>query len=287
MKVKAFGKINLTLDVTGRREDGFHLLDTVMQTVSIWDELDIQRSHKPGVHLQCTRESIPTDRKNTAFRAAKFFLEDQGLTGEGIYIFIRKYIPSRSGMGGGSADAAAVLHGLNQMFQTGLGLPKLMELGAKVGSDVPFCVVGGAARCTGVGTIVEEVPPMPDCWLVVCKPPTGMSTPRAYALLDQFPLASAQATPRMLEALEAGNLKKVARCVANRFDETIRLAPVRQLKRTMMESGALGAMMTGSGSGVYGIFQTEQQARSALRRLEGQGKVFLVRPQREGCLFLG
>ncbi len=285
MKVKAFGKINLTLDVTGRREDGFHLLDTVMQTVSIWDELDIQHSHEPGVHLQCSRESIPTDRKNTAFRAAKFFLEDQGLTHEGVYIFIRKYIPSRSGMGGGSADAAAVLHGLNRMFQRGLEGPKLMELGAKVGSDVPFCVAGGAARCTGVGTIVEEAPPLPDCWLVVCKPPTGMSTPRAYALLDQYPLSSTQATPRMMEALAGGNLKKIARCVANRFDETIRLAPVRQLKRTMMESGALGAMMTGSGSGVYGIFQTEQQARSSMRRLEGQGKVFLVRPQQEGCVF--
>ncbi len=236
MKVKAFGKINLTLDVTGRREDGFHLLDTVMQTVSIWDELDIQHSHEPGVHLQCSRESIPTDRKNTAFRAAKFFLEDQGLTHEGVYIFIRKYIPSRSGMGGGSADAAAVLHGLNRMFQRGLEGPKLMELGAKVGSDVPFCVAGGAARCTGVGTIVEEAPPLPDCWLVVCKPPTGMSTPRAYALLDQYPLSSTQATPRMMEALAGGNLKKIARCEANRFDETIRLAQVRQLKRTMMES---------------------------------------------------
>lgn len=286
MKVKAFGKINLTLDVTGRREDGFHLLDTVMQNVSIWDELDIQHSHEPGVHLQCSRESIPVDRKNTAYRAAKFFLEDLGLANEGIYIFIRKYIPSRSGMGGGSADAAAVLHGLNHMYNAGLDLPKLMELGAKVGSDVPFCVAGGAARCTGVGTIVDRAPMMPDCWLVIGKPPTGMSTPRAYALLDQYPLSSTQATPRMMEALASGSLKKVGRCVANRFDETIRLAPVRQLKRTMMESGALGAMMTGSGSGVYGIFQTEQQARAAMRRLEGQAKVFLAKPQAEGSIIM-
>lgn len=278
MKVKAFGKINLTLDVTGRREDGFHLLDTVMQTVSIWDELDIQHSHEPGVHLQCSRESIPTDRKNTAFRAAKFFLEDQGLTHEGVYIFIRKYIPSRSGMGGGSADAAAVLHGLNRMFQRGLEGPKLMELGAKVGSDVPFCVAGGAARCTGVGTIVEEAPPLPDCWLVVCKPPTGMSTPRAYALLDQYPLSSTQATPRMMDALEAGNLRRVAKGLANRFDETIRMTQVRGIKRAMQGIGALGSMMTGSGSGVYGIFETEQQAKAAMKKLEELGKVFLVRP---------
>lgn len=278
MKVRAYGKINLTLDVLGRREDGYHLLDSVMQTVSIWDELEIQHSHEPGVHLQCNRESLPTDSKNTAFRAAKFFLEETGLQKEGVYVFIRKFIPSRSGMGGGSADAAAVLRGLNEMYGTNLTEERLMSIGARVGADVPFCVAGGAARCTGIGADVEPVAYMPDCWLVVCKPPTGMSTPRAYALLDQYPLSSTQATPRMLEALAAGNLRRIARCLANRFDETIRLAPVRVLKRTMLESGALGAMMTGSGSGVYGIFESEQLARSAMRQLEGKGRVFLVQP---------
>ncbi len=201
MKINAYGKINLTLDVVGRREDGYHLLDTVMQTISVWDELEIQHSRQPGVHLQCNRESLPTDSKNTAFRAAKFFLEDRGLQNEGVYIFIKKHIPSRSGMGGGSADAAAVLRGLNEMYETKLSAEKLMELGVKVGADVPFCVIGGAARCTGTGAQVEPIAPMPECWLVVCKPPTGMSTPRAYALLDQYPLSSVQATPRMLEAM--------------------------------------------------------------------------------------
>ena len=278
MKIRAYGKINLTLDVVGRRKDGYHLLDTIMQSVSIWDELEIQHSHEPGVHLQCNRESLPLDSKNTVYRAAKFFLEDQGLETEGIYIFIRKYIPSRSGMGGGSADAAAALRGLNEMYNTGLSTEKLMEIGARVGADVPFCVAGGAARCTGVGADVGPAPFMPECWLVVCKPPTGMSTPRAYSLLDQYPLSSTQATPRMMEALASGNLRKVAKCLANRFDETIRLTQVRALKRAMGEAGALGAMMTGSGSGVYGIFETEQQARHAMKKLEGQGRIFLVQP---------
>ena len=258
MKIKAYGKINLTLDVVGRRKDGYHLLDTVMQTISIWDELEIQHSRQPGVHLQCNKDSLPTDSKNTAFRAAKFFLEDRGLENEGVYIFIKKHLPSRSGMGGGSADAAAVLRGLNEMYGTGLSADKLMELGAKVGADVPFCVVGGAARCTGVGADVEPIEPMPQCWLVVCEPPTGMSTPRAYSLLDQYPLSSTQATPRMLEAMAAGNLKRIGKGLANRFDETIRMAPVRALKRAMMDAGALGSMMTGSGSSVYGIFETER-----------------------------
>ncbi len=278
MKIKAYGKINLTLDVVGRRKDGYHLLDTVMQTISIWDELEIQHSRQPGVHLQCNKDSLPTDSKNTAFRAAKFFLEDRGLENEGVYIFIKKHLPSRSGMGGGSADAAAVLRGLNEMYGTGLSADKLMELGEKVGADVPFCVVGGAARCTGVGADVEPIEPMPQCWLVVCKPPTGMSTPRAYSLLDQYPLSSTQATPRMLEAMAAGNLKRIGKGLANRFDETIRMAPVRALKRAMMDAGALGSMMTGSGSSVYGIFETEQRAREAMEQLAGMGKLFLAQP---------
>jgi len=278
MKVKAFGKINLTLDVLGRRRDGYHLLDTVMQTVSIWDELEIQIGGERGVRLECNRESLPLDSKNTVYRAAKFFLEDQGLVNEGLTIYIHKFIPSRSGMGGGSADAAAVLRGLNEMYGAGLSDGKLMELGAKVGADVPFCVTGGAARCTGTGTEVSPAPMMPECWLVVCKPPAGMSTPRAYALLDQYPLSSTQATPRMMDALEAGNLRRVAKGLANRFDETIRMAQVRGVKRAMLGIGALGAMMTGSGSGVYGIFETEQQAKAAMKGLEGLGKVFLVRP---------
>ncbi len=278
MRVRAYGKINLTLDVVGRRADGYHLLDTVMQSVSIWDELELQRRSEPGLRLECNWESLPLDSMNTVFRAAKFFLEDQKLQSEGLYIYIHKYLPSRSGMGGGSADAAAALRGLNELFGTQLSTEKLMALGARVGADVPFCVRGGAARCTGVGADVSPVPAMPDCWLVVCKPPMGMSTPRAYALLDQYPLSSTQATPRMLDALAAGNLRRVAKGLANRFDETVRMGPVRSLKRAMVEAGALGAMMTGSGSSVYGIFETEQGARAAISQLEGRGRIFLARP---------
>lgn len=278
MKVRAYGKLNLTLDVLGRRPDGYHLLDTVMQSISVWDELDIQTSRQPGVHLQCNKDRLPTDSKNTVYRAAKFFLEDCELVDQGVYIFIKKYIPSRSGMGGGSADAAAALRGLNEMFKTGLTTEQLMAIGARVGADVPFCVMGGAARCTGVGANVEPVAPLPDCWLLVCKPPAGMSTPRAYSILDQYPLSSTQATPRMLEALEAGNLKRVAKCLGNRFDETIHLAPVRALKRAMVDAGALGSMMTGSGSSVYGIFVSEDQAREALETIDGMGRTFLAQP---------
>ena len=222
MKIKAYAKINLSLDVTGRREDGFHTLDTVMQSVALYDEVELKREKEPGVRLRCSKDYLPTDKRNTAYRAAQFFLEHCGITEEGVSLSIRKRIPSRAGMGGGSADAAAVLLGLDQLFETHLGLPALMELGAKVGADVPFCVHGGTCRCTGIGEVVEPVAPMPHCYLAICKPPAGMSTPRAYALLDDYPQTRNFGTPRMLSALEKGDLGRVAATLSNRFDETMR-----------------------------------------------------------------
>lgn len=278
MKLKAYAKINLTLDVTGRREDGYHTLDTVMQTISVWDEVEIKKINKPGIRLFCNREYLPVDTKNTAFRAAQYFFEHCGITGQGLAINIRKYVPSRAGMGGGSADAAAVLHGLNQMFKTNLPLETLVTLGARVGADVPFCVVGGTCRCQGIGEQVQKVSPLPDCWLVVCKPPAGMSTPRAYALIDQFPISRTQATEKMVSLLSGGDLRRIGEAVANRFDETMKLQQVREIKRVMQNAGAFGSSMTGSGSAVFGIFDSEATARECMQQLEGKGRLYLARP---------
>ena len=155
MKLKAYAKINLTLDITGRREDGYHTLDTVMHSVSVWDEVEIKRINKPGIRLFCNREYLPVDTKNTAFRAAQYFFERCGITGQGLSIHIRKYIPSRAGMGGGSADAAAVLHGLNQMFRAGLPLEALVELGGAV--DVIACASHGVLSGPAVERIEKSV----------------------------------------------------------------------------------------------------------------------------------
>lgn len=285
MKLKAYAKINLTLDVTGRREDGYHTLDTVMQSVSVWDEIEIKKINKPGIRLFCNREYLPVDTKNTAFRAAQYFFQHCGITGQGLSISIRKYVPSRAGMGGGSADAAAVLHGLNRMFKTNLPLETLVELGAKVGADVPFCVVGGTCRCRGIGEQVEKVSAFPDCWLVLCKPPAGMSTPRAYALIDQFPVSRDQATERMVSLLSGGDLRRIGEGVANRFDETMKLPQVREIKRVMLAAGAMGSSMTGSGSAVFGIFDSEEAARACMQQLEGSGRLYLARPLDHGWDF--
>lgn len=278
MKVKAYAKINLTLDITGRRENGFHTLDTVMQSVSLADELELIKQEKTGIKLMSNMEYLPLDTKNTAFRAAKYFFEHCDLQNEGISISIKKRIPSRAGMGGGSADAAGVLKGLDAMYNTGLSQKELLMLGEKVGADVPFCIQGGTCRCTGIGEKLETVARMPDCFLVICKPPAGMSTPRAFALVDRYPLSRKQSTPEMIVALQKGELRQVAARLSNRFDETMKLMQVKQIKMTMGDAGALGAMMTGSGSAVYGIFDSEEKARGCMQLLEGKGKIYLTHP---------
>ncbi len=279
MKIKAYGKINLTLDVTGKREDGYHTLDTIMQSVSIYDEVEITRGGEPGVRLRCNRDYLPVNEKNTAYRAADLFLSHCGLKGkEGVELSIRKVLPSRAGMGGGSADAAAVLRGLNQLYGAGLDDAQLMALGAQIGADVPFCIHGGACRCTGIGELLEPAPLLPDCFLVICKPPAGMSTPRAYALLDRYPPTRVRATPKMLEALAAGDLRQIGKCLSNRFEETMRLMQVKAIKKSMLSAGAFGAVMTGSGSAVFGIFDTERKAKNCMALLAEKGEVFLARP---------
>lgn len=278
MLLKAYAKINLTLDVTGKREDGFHTLDTVMHSVSLYDRVELTRRKEPGVRLRTNRDYLPVNEKNTAYRAARLFLDRCGLAEEGVEIALHKAIPSRAGMGGGSADAAAVLRGLNEMFSAGLSTTRLMELGERIGADVPFCVYGGCCRCEGVGERLTELPLLPDCFLVICQPPVGMSTPRAYALIDRYPPARRRATPRMIQALERGDLRQIGKGLANRFDETMRLRQVLEIKGLMSSAGALGAMMTGSGSAVYGIFDREQNANSCAQLLESSGEVFVVRP---------
>lgn len=280
MQLNAYAKINLSLDITGRREDGFHTLDTVMQTVSLCDAITLTSVREPGISLRTNFRYLPVNEKNTAYRAASLFFKHCGIQGAGLQISIQKRIPSRAGLGGGSADAAAVLRGLNELYGAGLSKETLFGLGAQIGADVPFCLHGGACRCTGVGEILEPVAPLPDCFLVICKPPAGMSTPRAYALLDQSPPARTQGTPKLLEALESGDLRKIGKALSNRFDDAMRLMQVRKIKQIMGSAGAAGALMTGSGSAVFGLFPSEGSAKSCASLLLEQGEVFLARPVR-------
>lgn len=275
---RAYAKINLTLDITGKREDGYHSIESVMQAIDLYDEVDVQPNDSGSIQVATNRRYLPLDEKNTAYRAAKHFFAHTGIQA-GVTIFLDKHIPGRAGLGGGSADAAAVLYALDEIFETALPTHTLLEIGKLVGADVPFCLMGGTCLCTGIGETLTPLPPMPDCTILLCKPPAGMSTPRAYALVDQYPMPQTQNTPRMCAALENKNLKSVAAAMGNRFDEVLRMRPVREIERIMKEAGALNAVMTGSGSAVYGLFTKPALAQRCLHTLQDHGQTFLCSPR--------
>lgn len=279
MDIKAYAKINLTLDIIKKRADGFHILDTIMQRISLFDRLSITPVKAGVITLQTNLDYLPRDKRNSAYLAASLFFQETGIQG-GVNINLQKWIPSRAGMGGGSADAAAVLCALNKLYHAGLSQSQLIEIGVKIGADVPFCIIGGTCRCTGVGKEISRVDPMPDCLLVICKPAVGISTPRAFAMIDQYPSSKKLYTPDMITALERGDIQSVAKALNNRFDTVMRLGQVNRIKEKMLQCGSLGTLMTGSGSAVYGIFEKEDQARNCVGLLQENGKVFLTRPVR-------
>lgn len=287
LKLKAFAKINLTLDITGKREDGYHTLETVMQSISLCDDIEIELVENPSVDekivVTTNLSYIPTNKKNTVYKAAELYMGKSGMTG-GVKIDVKKRIPSRAGMGGGSSDAAAVLRALNKMNKNAISERELLKLGEQIGADVPFCMLGGTYKCSGIGEIMESVSAMPDCFLVICKPPVGMSTPRAYAIIDEYPPETRFATPKLIKALESRSIEQVASSLANRFDEILRMRKVREIKEKMQQAGALGKMMTGSGSAVYGIFTDEQKAKKCANSLRAEklGDVFEAKPVNSG-----
>lgn len=277
IEIKAYAKINLTLDIGSRRPNGYHNIESVMQSVSLYDTVSVGRGGLNRIRVSSNASYLPNDERNTAFQAATLFFKHTGLAAQAD-IRIDKKIPSRSGMGGGSSDAAAVLWGLNELHQTGLSLPELMRLGVRVGADVPFCLAGGTCLCRGIGEKITRVDPMPACTLLICKPPAGISTPRAYGLVDKLPVPAAGATPKMLTALKSGALHNVAAALSNRFDEVTLLSQVQNIKKLLRQNSALNAMMTGSGSAVYGIFEDAGHAKACVPKLRGCGEIFLAQP---------
>ena len=251
----AFAKLNLTLDVLGKREDGYHDLKSVMQTVSVRDDIEIDvGTGKPWV-LKCDKPGIPTDETNLAWKAAKLYLDTVKKDPNGLEIRITKRIPSQAGMGGGSADAAAVLRALNDHYGNPLSILALAELGAQVGSDVRFCVVCGTAMVEGRGERLRKLPDMPDCIFVICKPDFSVSTPELYKKIDTVSIPKHPDNQAMESALLAGDLETVAKNVYNVFDPVVteEHLELNYIKSLMHQYGAATYQMTGSGSAVFGI----------------------------------
>ncbi|MBO5317966.1 MAG: 4-(cytidine 5'-diphospho)-2-C-methyl-D-erythritol kinase [Oscillospiraceae bacterium] len=277
----AYAKLNLTLDVLGKREDGYHDIRSVMQTISLRDDVLIELdTGKPWV-LECTDETIPCDESNLAWKAAKLYLDTMNKDPNGIRIHITKRIPTQAGLGGGSADAAAVLRALNRHYGDPLSILALAELGAGVGSDVPFCVIGGTAMAEGRGERLRKLPNMPDCIFVVCKPDFVASTPELYRRLDESVIGKRPDSQLMESALLAGDLGKVAVNLCNVFDPlvTAEHLEMNYIKSIFNSYGSIGQQMTGSGSAVYAIVTEFEYAAVICNMLkENYPQVFIAKP---------
>ena len=270
MQQQALAKLNLTLDVLGRREDGYHDMCMVMQSITLADTLTIKPTTGEGIHVSTNFEFLPNDDTNLAAKAAKAFWDARGEAHQALEIDIDKHIPVCAGMAGGSSDAAAVLRGLNEQAGKPYTLMELAKVGEAVGSDVPYCVLGGTALAEGRGEILTPLAPLPKCHVVVCKPGFPISTPALFRKIDQVDIVHRPDTAGMIAALEAGDLTGVARRLYNVFEDALndqQRASVNAIKNTLIEYGALGAAMSGSGPTVFGLFDDEEKAREAYQVL--------------------
>lgn len=266
MEVQAFAKLNLTLDILGKRPDGYHDLRMVMQSITLADTLTLEENQGEGLRVSANLRFLPTGEKNLAAAAALRFWEALGRGPEDLDIHIQKRIPVCAGMAGGSSDAAAVLRALNQRAGAPFSPLELARLGEQVGSDVPYCVLGGTALAEGRGEQLTPLPPLPRCWVVACKPDFPISTPELFAQADRVKLRRRPDTAGLLSALEAGDLGGVARRMYNVFEDVLphRLyARVAEIKNELVQRGALGANMSGSGPTAFGLFDCQEAAEEA------------------------
>ena len=286
LKVRAWAKINLGLDVTGRREDGYHLLRSVMQTLDLHDTLEIEESSPGSALVRTDNPELPDGDDNLITRAARAILQSYA-PDAGVSIHVRKRIPLAAGLAGGSADAAATLLGIRSLL--GLRIPddELMDMGGCLGADVPYCIKGGTALAEGIGEVLTDLPSMPDCAIVLAKPRVAVSTEEIYRRLDGGKPAAAPDIDAQIEALERHDLRGIAARLGNVLESvTSALCPeVTRIKERLLSMGALGAQMSGSGPTLFGIFDDEKKAGhacSVIKSEEEGTEVFLTRPRTAG-----
>lgn len=263
--VNAPAKINLMLDVTGKRKDGYHTLITVMQSISLSDRIEIHKTNSKGIILECDDPNILCDSRNIAFKAADRFFSHTETYG-GIHIKIQKNIPSQAGLGGGSADGAAVLVGLNQLYDTNLSIEELCRIGVEIGADVPFCIAGGTKLCRGIGEIMSDVTPLEDCFIVIGKGFSGISTKEAFEKIDKSGFGSNE-----FSDCYNGSLTSVSEIGSNIFESVTENSDVSEIKNQLMISGAVYSAMSGSGSAVFGLFNNQTDAEKSMNLLKSKG----------------
>jgi len=268
----AYAKINISLDILSEMSDGYHALSTVMQTVGLCDEVTIECAPGKGVDVESNVAYLPRDERNIAAKAALAFFRHTGISGYQASVRIVKTIPVCAGLGGGSTDGACVLGLLDKMFGTDLGLETLKKIAGTIGSDVPFCVAGGTALAEGRGDILTSLPPIPRCRVVICKPPFALSTPELFRRVKCEKIHARPDTAGIITALGSGSLTDVARRMYNVFEDFLPRGSreIDDVKYALLDGGALGAVMTGSGPAVFGLFDEDAAAEAVYSRLRNE-----------------
>lgn len=278
MLLKAYAKINITLDVVGKRDDGYHLLKMIMQNIEVYDLININKI-KSGITLSCNKKYVPEDDRNLAYKAARIFLEKYKIN-EGVEIYIKKNIPVAAGLAGGSTDAAAVLKAMNLLFEVNASNEELMDLGLSLGSDIPYCIKGGTALCEGIGEKVIPLASFKGHVLVIAKPAFGVATKEVYGSLDINKIYKHPDTDSIIEAINNNDINTVSNCMKNVLENvTLKKHKIlRDIKREMKEAGALNSQMSGSGPTIFGFFDDMLKAQLCYDRLKAKyPEVFITR----------
>lgn len=265
INLRAHAKINLTLDVTGKLPNGYHTVKMVMQSVGLHDDVTVTRGTGTGISIASNLGFLPSDGNNLAVRAAGVFFEETGIPCDGVHIELVKCIPVAAGMAGGSTDAAAVLRALNRLYDAGLSVDALCKIGVKIGADVPYCIHGGSMLAEGIGEVLTPLPPMPPCYVVVCKPPFSVVTAKVYSRMRGGNLPVRPDTNGMIEALGRADYPGVCHRLFNVMEEVTGsdYAEIGQIENVMLDAGADGAVMSGSGPTVFGLFSDLEKAAQA------------------------
>ncbi|MBD5543218.1 MAG: 4-(cytidine 5'-diphospho)-2-C-methyl-D-erythritol kinase [Lachnospiraceae bacterium] len=274
LKKKAYGKINLGLDVLGKRPDGYHEVKMIMQMVSVYDELTFRKIPEPGIRIAADKEELPLNEDNLIYKAAKQMLERLG-SSQGIFVTLKKNIPIAAGMAGGSTDAAATLLGLNELLEGNIPMEELLEMAVKIGADVPYCILQGTALSEGIGEVLTPLPVPPACSLLIGKPDINVSTKYVYENLQLDTLKQHPDIDGMRRAIEEQDLEGITERMENVLETvTIQRYPViGEIKEAMLKAGALNALMSGSGPTVFGVFDSKELAEKAKKELDGIGLV--------------
>lgn len=271
LELKALGKINLGLDILGKRENGYHDVRMVMQTVYLYDRVILEKSKTPGIRIATNLNFLPVNEKNIAYKAADLLRKEYGLE-DGIKIILQKHIPVAAGMAGGSSDAAAVLFGMNRMYGLGLSEEELKQRGVRLGADVPYCIMRGTVLAEGIGEKLTPLPPLPKCYVLIAKPPLSASTEKVYEKYDALEQIGHPDIDEVIRGLERADLKQAASGMGNVLEQVMipEYPVIGEIKETMLAYGALGAMMSGSGPTVFGIFESRSVAKKAAAKIRSR-----------------